>query len=267
MADPGLGMASLSASLVARAYEKAAASAIGPVEPIEAFRVASASPVISILHAGDPASDPVLRENVQLKGNDNIIFYSRNASPLANIYCSGSRNVVYVGENCNVSGLIVHLLGDDGVIFIGAHTTARSSVIQLYGTHATAVIGENCVLCPKALVTNSDTHGIFDLGSGQRINRERDVHVGSNVYLGSEVRVGKGAVIGDGTAVMDRSIVIGRLEPRSLYWGVPAKLWQSDIRWFHDCDVRPTLEESLAAEAQRLMRPVTAYEPAPDLVG
>jgi acetyltransferase-like isoleucine patch superfamily enzyme len=108
---------------------------------------------------------------------------------------------IRIGRRCSVNPYSV-LYGHGG-LFIGDHVR----------------IAAHCVIVPA-------NHGIaLDAGpiADQPLTR-KGIRIGDDVWIGAGVRILDGADIGDGCVVAAGAVVRGRLEPRGIYAGVPARL-------------------------------------------
>ena len=51
-----------------------------------------------------------------------------------------------------------------------------------------------------------------------------NVRIGNDVWIGSDVKILSGVTIGNGAVIAANSVVVGKVEPYSIYGGNPAKL-------------------------------------------
>ncbi|MBS9950503.1 acyltransferase [Vibrio alginolyticus] len=59
--------------------------------------------------------------------------------------------------------------------------------------------------------------------NGKRYDLISPILIGNNVFLGFDTTILRGSVIGDNTIVGAKSLVMGILEPNSVYAGIPAR--------------------------------------------
>ena len=87
--------------------------------------------------------------------------------------------------------------------------------------HRDLTIGENCLIGNYVVIMDSDYHDLQDRtkpGPAEPIIIEDDVWLGVRVTVLKGVRIGKGSVVGAG------SVVTQDIPPRSLAFGVPARV-------------------------------------------
>ncbi|MCD5315589.1 acyltransferase [Kineosporia babensis] len=134
---------------------------------------------------------------------------------------------VHIGEgvkgkwNINVSG--------GARVVIGADTTCETA--QVIATGSDIIIGEDCMFSFAVEIRTSDTHAIYDIDSGDRVNLDQPIDIGDHVWLGKQVIVLKGASIGSGSVVGARAVVSGEIPPLSVGVGVPARVVRSNAIW------------------------------------
>jgi len=157
-----------------------------------------------------------------------------------------------IGAGCVLDGLEVNFnRPNQAVMFTGdnrirgqLHLTApRTAVSFGFGTRTNAYVwanlaeadtairlGAGCLLASVRFRT-SDSHKIFDLETGKRINLPGDIEIGDRVWIAEDVLLLKGTRIGDGSVVGARAVVNGPLPPNSLSAGAPARVIRHNIRW------------------------------------
>jgi acetyltransferase-like isoleucine patch superfamily enzyme len=173
------------------------------------------------------------------------------SDPAAKVIVGGERNVLRIGEGVTLEGGM-EILGRDCEVVIGAGCSIHAQIriqpgvtgrIHIGpGTTATGVsmalhedgdilIGSDCMLSLDLYLEVSDVHPIFDGPSGRRINPPRPIRIGDHVWLGSRVVVMKGSDIGEGAVIGSGSVVRGRIPPRTVAAGAPAKVIRRDVEW------------------------------------
>jgi maltose O-acetyltransferase len=87
--------------------------------------------------------------------------------------------------------------------------------------HRSVTIGENCLVGNYVVIMDSDYHDLTDRtrpGEAAPIVIEDDVWLGTRATVLKGVRIGRGAVVGAGAVVTED------IPPRSLAFGVPARV-------------------------------------------
>ena len=92
-------------------------------------------------------------------------------------------------------------------------------------------IGKNCILSYDIEIRNTDSHEIFSMLNGKRINEGKEVIIGDKVWIGTRCIVLKGSIIKEGAILGAGSILSGIVESNSIYAGIPAKKIKSEICW------------------------------------
>lgn len=172
------------------------------------------------------------KTKAQINGiNNKIICGKKTRLYNCTFYINGDNSVIRIGENCIFKNLELWIEDNNGIIDIGKNTTIE-------GGHFAAtegkkiVIGTNCMFSHNAQIRNGDSHPIFDLDTGVRINEAVSIEIGNNVWFGTNVTILKGSNIAENSIIGTGSIVSGSCgEKNAIYVGIPAKKVRGGIRW------------------------------------
>lgn len=189
---------------------------------------------------------------------DGGVHVSSDGAQLGGFRVKGSGNYVFTGDGVVMTGLHVVLNVSDSFIYIGPgavcsdltqlrifggpgnfiHIGARCHLTRvamtLFGPAARIVIGDDCVLSPGIIVTNTDGHSVYDIESGKAINPDADVTIANHVFIGADARINKGAVIGRNSVVAAYSVVQTVLPSDGYHIGFPARCRRRGIAWVRD---------------------------------
>ncbi len=122
------------------------------------------------------------------------------------------------------------ILGEDCTLEIGYGLVCNDAIFIQVAEKGTITISDDCLFAnPK--IYNSDQHSIFSRDSGKRINRAKDVKIGSRVWLARETLVLKGAQIGNGSILGANSLFSGQDTGCNLLAGSPAKIIKENVLW------------------------------------
>ena len=142
---------------------------------------------------------------------------------------------VVIEPGCHILGAIRIQPGVQGRLRIGAGTTATGVALAMH-EDGEIDIGADCMLSMDLYLEVSDVHPIFDGPSGRRINPPKPIRIGDHVWIGRRALVMKGADIGDGAVIGAGSVVRGRIPPRAIAAGAPAKVLRRDVEWRRSLD-------------------------------
>lgn len=173
-----------------------------------------------------------LRTRVVVQGTGNFVFIDPTVRMRgARIDIHGNGNRLSIGSGALLHGNRIECFGDANTVEIGQDTELNGGLVAAHwGTRVQ--IGSSCLFAQETDVRTSDSHSILD-GTGQRINQDRDVSIGSRVWLARGASVGKGAVIPDDVVVAAKALVTqGRpVPPNSVIGGVPARVIRRGVTW------------------------------------
>ncbi len=149
---------------------------------------------------------------IRIRGNNNKIVFEENC---------------YVGSNCSF-----WMEGNGITIVIGKGTTFTHSVHFCAQEDNTSItIGEDCMFSNNITVRTSDSHPIYNIETGERINNPRNVVLGSHIWIAPNTRIMKGAEIGSGSIIGSDSLVTKKVPENSLAVGHPARVVKEGVRW------------------------------------
>ena len=169
-----------------------------------------------------------------IEGKDHSVLVSEGCFlEDAVIRIRGERNSLVFGEKCMVGpGCSFWMEGNDISVVVGAGTTFTRNVqinAQEDGSHIE--IGEDCMFSNHIIVRTSDSHPIYSLETGARLNPPQDVKIGDHVWIAPDVKIMKGACIGSGSVIGSNTMVSGEVPENVLAVGYPAKVVKEKIRW------------------------------------
>gem|GEM_PF-869701 len=133
-----------------------------------------------------------------------------------------------IGDLCEITGRII--VGQGCKLTIGNGLVCNDEIFIQLAEGGRITIGDDCLFA-KCRIHNSDMHGIFDLNTGERLNKSKDVVINDKVWLARDAMVLKGTKIGKGCVVGAGTIVSGAFGEFSIIAGNPAKVIKKDITW------------------------------------
>lgn len=188
------------------------------------------------------------------KGNE-IVYDGAPRTKDFVVEFSGRNNRLVVADNTKIVSLSVHFAGDGGEINLlptsqprtglrlslrvghgsriqigeNVGTTRRAFISAVEG--ASVVIGEDCMLAAGIEIRTDDSHPIYSVRTGKRLNPSASVEIGAHVWLGKHATIMGGVTIGSGSVVGLGSIVTRSVPNNSIAVGVPAKVVKRDAAW------------------------------------
>ncbi len=147
---------------------------------------------------------------------------------------NGNGNSVEIGKNAVISNLII----DMGVttnkrkLKINEFCRITDSVLCLTESDSVLSIGKDCFIKSKCHIRCDDGHAIFDLDSGEVINRGGKVEIGNHVFIGRYTFIGKNVSIPDNVVIFPCSVIVKPIEKKNvIVCGNPAKIVREDINF------------------------------------
>lgn len=133
-----------------------------------------------------------------------------------------------IGDLCELRGRFI--IEQNCKLMIGNGLICNDMIFIHLAESGTVQIGDDCLFA-NCRIYNSDMHGIFDLRTGERINRSKDVIIEDKVWLARDTIILKGAKINKGCVVGAGSIVNGSFDNFSIIAGNPARTVKTGITW------------------------------------
>lgn len=134
-----------------------------------------------------------------------------------------------IGKNGNLCGQI--RTGYLCTTNIGDNVTCTNRIYITSAESTTIIIGDDCMFATGNQIRSDDAHAIYDINSGNRINKSKNITIGEHVWLAYNAVVLSGAQIGEGSVVGFNSIAKNRYPNNCIIAGSPAKVVKKDIAW------------------------------------
>lgn len=159
-----------------------------------------------------PEDSRLVDMNVRIRGNHNQLIIS---------------NGVFFGTGCSI-----WIEGNNCKIIIGPKCTATRLIhINAQEDNSEILIGEDCMLSNNIIIRTSDSHPIYDIETGERINNPRNVVIGNHVWIAPNTKIMKGSYIGNGSIIGSDTTINKKIPENSLAVGRPSKIVKNNVEW------------------------------------
>lgn len=188
------------------------------------------------------------------RGNSIRCLGAVGAPGKVSVSFKGSGNTLTLQPGAAFNHLKIDFEGDGGSVDIGRpHQNSKHSLRMRLGHYSHIVIGPNCseeaevyfavaegctitvgsdvMFASRNQVRATDTHAIYDLAGGARVNPSADVVIGNHVWFAVEAVVLAGSSIGDNSVIGFRALVAGNIPANVVAVGIPAKAIRTNIEW------------------------------------
>ena len=166
------------------------------------------------------------RGNVAIFGTGSIMHGAIGMATNGATVIFGEQTGVGSAGNANVYGL-----GDGGLFFFGATSTANQAAFFLQGDQSRLIVGDDCMFAHAITVRTGDDHSMIDLQTGRFLNPPQSITIEPHVWVCPEVHVLKGSVIGFGSTIALKAIVQAAIPRFSLAAGQPARVVRRGVTW------------------------------------
>lgn len=193
---------------------------------------------------------------------DRSSHFSRDAWVLFGRYWGGnafsikaSNNSIYIGAHTSLNGECTFLfMGSGSEVRIGAYNGIGNCNLSIsegsslttgikcsFGGFSATVyeegqinIGNDCMFSHAIQLWQTDTHPIFDVITGERLNRSCNITIGNHVWVGTNSFLMGGASIGDDCIVGANAVTSGKFESNTIIAGNPARVVRKGVTWRKD---------------------------------
>lgn len=145
----------------------------------------------------------------------------------------GCNNKITIGKNCSIGpncsfwmeGNNIQIsVGDNSSFTLRCHFNAQED-------NSYIKIGNDCMFSNTIIVRTSDSHPIYDIETGMRINNAKSVIINDHVWIAPNTKIMKGAIIGTGSIIGSNTMVSKEIPNNCLAVGMPAKVVKSNVKW------------------------------------
>lgn len=183
-------------------------------------------------HNGNLVFAPKNLHNVTVNfvgGNNKLIIADTSKIRNINFDFPSHNAVIMIGENGNLSGQI--RAGYCCNINIGDNVTCTNKIYITSAEKTKIVVGDDCMFATGNQIRSDDAHAIYDVNTGDRVNKSKDIIIGEHVWFAFNSVVLSGSQIGEGSVIGFASVVKGRYPNNCVIVGSPARTTKKDIAW------------------------------------
>ncbi|MWP47790.1 acyltransferase [Gilliamella sp. Pas-s27] len=162
-------------------------------------------------------------------GNNKLIIADTSNIRNINFDFPSHNAVILIGESGNLSGQI--RAGYYCQINIGDNVTCTNKIYITSAEKTKIIIGDDCMFSTGNQIRSDDAHAIYDVDTGERVNKSKDIIIGEHVWFAFNSVVLSGSQIGEGSVVGFASIVKGKHLNNCIIIGSPARSTRHNIAW------------------------------------
>ncbi|WHP06718.1 hypothetical protein QLH32_04395 [Acinetobacter corruptisaponis] len=143
-------------------------------------------------------------------------------------------------------------MGIDCFVLLGSRVTCTNPSVIYTAERTFAIIGDDVMIATKVYFRCEDSHAIYDVESGDRVNPSKNIIIGEHVWLADEVGILPNTSIGEGSIIGTRALAKGNYPNNTLIVGMIAKVVKHDVVWerAHTALTQPLFKHN--AKAQNL---------------
>lgn len=168
--------------------------------------------------------------NIVFAGKNNLLILNGDFSnKKITIQFPSDNGVCIIGDKGNYSGRI--RVGYNCLVLIGNGVTCTSPCEIFTAEGSKVIIGDDCMIASSNEIRAEDSHAIYDVETGNRLNKSRDILIGEHVWIANRACVLSGSVINYGCTVAHSAVVKGRFKNNCILSGIPARCAKRDAIW------------------------------------
>lgn len=168
--------------------------------------------------------------NIVFAGENNLLILNGDFSnKKITIQFPSNNGVCIIGDKGNYSGRI--RVGYNCLVLIGNGVTCTSPCEIFTAEGSKVVIGDDCMIASGNEIRAEDSHAIYSVETGERLNKSKDILIGEHVWIANHACVLSGTVINYGCTVAHSAVVKGKFKNNCILSGIPAKCAKRDAIW------------------------------------
>jgi acetyltransferase-like isoleucine patch superfamily enzyme len=93
-------------------------------------------------------------------------------------------------------------------------------------------IGNNCMFASNVIIRPSDGHSIYDINTGELLNKGENIVIGNHVWIGLNAIFLKGSKVADNSIIGANSLINKKFQEENvIIAGSPAKIIKRGVNW------------------------------------
>lgn len=136
---------------------------------------------------------------------------------------------ISIGSGSQFAGMIE--VGLESRVAIGQRLTVTKYCYISAAEQSSVTIGDDCMIASLNEIRADDSHPIFDIATGNRVNMSRPIIIGDHVWLAARSVVLSGSEIGNGAVLGHSAVLKGKIPDNSIAAGNPARVVREGIIW------------------------------------
>jgi acetyltransferase-like isoleucine patch superfamily enzyme len=156
---------------------------------------------------------------------------------------------IVIGPNTEITDCVIQCLSPNCSVIIGSGTTIGGANLLLQETGTYILIGDDGMWSNGVAARTSDSHGVYDCETGDRINHGKPIIIHRHVWVGRHASMNKGTEIGPDAVIGQHAMTGTTMRGGILYFGNPAMPARKNITW--DRTASETLAETLVINPHR----------------
>jgi acetyltransferase-like isoleucine patch superfamily enzyme len=161
-----------------------------------------------------------------------VVFIGENATVTnSHIAANADKNIFILGRSGRAGGFFAHIYGEIGALIMGPGVTSNAGCNFCIEENSYIIMGDDCMLSTNIYIRTSDSHGIYDATSLERLNSASPVVLHRHVWVGRACLLNKGTEVGEGSVLGQGAVTNGVLGPNAVYAGSPAREVRKNIIW------------------------------------
>lgn len=175
----------------------------------------------------------------------NVVVLGKNSQQPQEVRFEGSDNIALCGDGIKWAQISMRFVSNKALVCLGHGSIYNGTSIIVEGDGCGVEIGRNALFAPGTTIRTSDLHGIYDLETGEWLNRPKAVVIEPHTWFGQDVLLLKGSHVGGGSVVAAKALVNSELPQFCVAAGSPAQPVKRGVCWSMGRQPEPSQLQSI----------------------